>query len=134
MDPVYFDKLIDDVKGSGDAMPALFAAIARGDFDSMTQYPTEDAELVSAGFPRLDGAWSAREAVIGATRYNFGLIAEQRPVIDRQITSGDSTALLLRESGVRKDSRLPYSIRVSMWVTMRDGKVCRVEEIAAPCE
>ena len=134
MDPIYFDKLIDDVKPAGDAMPALFAAISRGDFDSMAQHITPDAELVIAGIPGMDGAWSGRDAVIAATRRNFAMVAEQRPVIENQITSGDTTALLFRETGVRKDGRRPYSVRVSMWVTTRDGKVCRVEEIAVPCE
>ncbi len=133
MDPVFFDKLIDDVKDTGDAMPALFAAIARGDFEAMAQYLTEDAELVIAGFEGMNGSWKGRDAVIAATRGNFGLVAEQRPVIELQITDGDVTALLFRESGMRRDRRERYSIRVSMWVTRRGGKVCRVEEIAAPC-
>lgn len=134
MDPVYFNKVVQDTRASGDVTPELFAAIARGDFDSMAQYLTHDAELVIAGFPGMDGAWSGRETVIAATRRNFGMVAEQRPIIERQITAGDTTAMLFRESGVRKEGRQPYSIRVSMWVTTRDGKVCRVEEIAAPCE
>lgn len=133
MDPVYFNRVIRDVRPTGDVIPELFSAIARGDFDAMAEFLTEDAELVISGFDGMNGAWTGRDAVIAATRRNFGMLAEQRPVIERQLSSGDTTALLFRESGTRKDGREPYSIRVSMWVTIRDGKVCRVEEFAAPC-
>ncbi|MFN0105469.1 MAG: nuclear transport factor 2 family protein [Bryobacteraceae bacterium] len=134
MDPVYFNKLVQDVRPSGNVIPELFAAIARGDFDAMGQYLTPDIEFVISGLPGMDGAWSGRDAVIAATRRNFGMLAEQRPVIECQIPSGDTTAHLFRESSLRKDGREPYSMRVSMWVTTREGIVCRVEEIAAPCQ
>ncbi|MBM3764942.1 MAG: nuclear transport factor 2 family protein [Acidobacteria bacterium] len=134
MDSVYFNKVIQDVRPTGDVIPELFSAIARGDFDAMAQFLTPDAELVISGLANMAGCWSGREAVVEATRRNFGMVAEQRPVVERQITSGDTTAILFRETGVRKDNRSPYSVRVSMWITTRGGQVCRVEEIAAACE
>lgn len=133
MDPVYFNKVVQDVRPTGDVIPELFAAIARGDFDSMRQYLTDDAELIISGVAGMDGSWSGRDSVIDATRRNFGLVAEQRPIIERQLTAGDTTAILFRETGVGKATRQPYSVRVSMWITTRGGQVCRVEEIAAAC-
>jgi ketosteroid isomerase-like protein len=110
---------------------ASFDAIIRGDFDAFGQSVTDDVELSVYGFGLLDGSWSGRDAVVAATRRNFGMLENQQPEIDSMICQGDRVAVLLRESGVFKGSGQAYSVRGVQWFTFADGKIKKIDEIVA---
>jgi hypothetical protein len=47
------------------------------------------------------------------------------------ISHGDSIAVLIRESGVLKSTKQAYSIRGVQWLTFADGKIRKIDQIAA---
>jgi ketosteroid isomerase-like protein len=140
MDPKYTDKLLATTRpGATDAssndpqtvLHAAYAAIIRGDFDSLAESMTDDVELNICGFPTIDGSWRGRNDVVAAARRNYAQIENQRPEIEAMISDGDSIAVLLRESGVLKPTRQAYSIRGVQWFTFAEGKIRKIDEIAA---
>jgi hypothetical protein len=69
--------------------------------------------------------------VVAAARKNYGKLENQQPEIEAMISHGDSIAVLLRESGVLKSTRQAYSIRGVQWFTFVDGKIRKIDQIAA---
>jgi ketosteroid isomerase-like protein len=47
------------------------------------------------------------------------------------IAQGDTVAVLLRESGTIKATGQTYSVRGVQWLTFSNGKIKRIDEIAA---
>jgi ketosteroid isomerase-like protein len=110
---------------------AAYAAIIRGDFDALGEFMTDDVELNICGFPPIDGNWRGRNDVVAAARKNYSRIENQQPEIEAMISHDDSIAVLLRESGVLKSTRQAYSIRGVQWFTFADGKIRKIDQIAA---
>jgi hypothetical protein len=54
-----------------------------------------------------------------------------KPEIEAMISDGDSIAVLLRESGMLKSTKQVYSIRGVQSFTFADGKIKKVDQIAA---
>jgi ketosteroid isomerase-like protein len=140
MDPEYTDKLLATARptatdaSSNDpqtVLHAAYAAILRGDFDALGESMTDDVELNICGFPATDGNWRGRNDVIAAARKNYSKIENQQPEIEAMISNGDSIAVLIRESGVLKSTRQAYSIRGVQWFTFADGKIRKIDQIAA---
>jgi ketosteroid isomerase-like protein len=133
MDPEYSEPLLTTVR-EHDPQTVLhlaYDAIIRGDFDSFGQWVTDDVELHIAGFGPLDGTWRGRNDVVAATRKNFAQIESQQPVIEGLISQGDSVAVLVREKGVLKTTGQTYTLRALQWFTFADGKIKKIDEIAA---
>jgi ketosteroid isomerase-like protein len=140
MDPEYTDKFLATARpsatdaSSGDpqtVLQAAYAAIIQSDFHALGDSMTDDVELNICGFPATDGNWCGRNDVIAAARRNYAQIENQQPEIEAMISDGDSIAVLLRERGVLKSTRLAYSIRGVQWFTFADGKIKKVDQIVA---
>jgi ketosteroid isomerase-like protein len=139
MDNEYSDRLlrttsaaaIEESSALHGTLHAAFDAIVQGDFDAFGAAITDDAELNIRGFGELDGSWRGRDAVIAATRKNFGMLDQQRPEIESIISQGDRIAVLLRERGVFKSNGQPYNVRGVQWFTFADGKIKNIDEIIA---
>jgi ketosteroid isomerase-like protein len=112
-------------------LQAAYAAIIRGDFDALGESMTDDVELNICGFPVTDGNWRGRNEVVAAARKNYGQLENQQPEIEAMISHGDSIAVLIRESGVLKSTKQAYSIRGVQWFTFADGKIRKIDQIAA---
>ncbi len=69
--------------------------------------------------------------MIDAIRTNFALVESQQPEVESIIAQGNSVAVLLWESGVVKSTGRPYTITAVQWFTFVNGKICRIDEIAA---
>jgi len=74
---------------------------------------------------------SGRHDVVAAARKNYVQIESQQPEIEAMISQGDSIAILMLESGVVKSSGEAYSIRGVQWFTFADGKIRKIDQIAA---
>jgi ketosteroid isomerase-like protein len=140
MDPEYTDKFLASARPTAtDAwsndpqtiLHAAYAAIIRGDFDALGKSMTDDVELNICGFPPIDGNWRGRNDVAAAARRNYAQIENQQPEIEAMISNDDSIAVLLRESDVLKSTKQAYSIRGVQWFTLADGKIKKVDQIAA---
>jgi ketosteroid isomerase-like protein len=140
MNPEYTDKLLATTRPSASdpsssdsqtVLHAAYAAIIRGDFDALGESMTDDVELNICGFPATDGNWRGRNDVITAARRNYAQVENQQPEIEAMISHGESIAVLLRESGVLKSSGQAYSIRGVQWFTFADGKIRKIDQIAA---
>jgi hypothetical protein len=131
MNPEYAKRVIADVADTSTVLPAVIAAISVGKYKEAGEFLTEDVILDIKGFDRMNGRWHGREAVVDAMARNFGMVQDQRPVIDATIHAGYSTALLFHETGIFADDGERYSIRAVMWVTYDNGLIHRVDEIAA---
>jgi len=110
----------------------LYDAIIKGDFDAVGEFLADDVELNICGFPAIDGSWRGRDHVVAAAIRNFGHLENQQPKVEAMISHGDSTAVLMCERGVLKSTKQAYSIRAVQWFTFQNGKVKKVDQIAAP--
>ena len=139
MDNEYSDRLLrttgtaamKETGATHGALHAAFDAIIQGDFGAFGEAVTDDVELNICGFGALDGSWRGRDAVVAATRKNFGMLEQQKPEIESIISQGDRIAVLLRERGVFKANGQPYSVRGVQWFTFADGKIKNIDEIIA---
>ena len=109
----------------------VYDKIIKGDFDAIGEFMTSDVELNINGFAPLDGTWKGRREVIAAAKKNYAQVESQQPTIDGMISQGDSVAVLMRECGVVKSSGDAYSIRGVQWFTFADGKIRKIDQIAA---
>jgi len=109
----------------------IYGAIVQGDFSAFGEHLTDDIELHIHGLGPLDGTWRGRDDVVAATRRNFAALESQKPEVENMIAQGDTVAVLLRESGTIKATGQTYSVRGVQWFTFSNGKIKRIDEIAA---
>jgi ketosteroid isomerase-like protein len=140
MNPEYTDRFLATTQPSASdpsssdpqtVLHAAYAAIIRGAFDALGEFMTDDVELNICGFPATDGNWRGRNDVVAAARKNYSKIENQQPEIEAMISHGYSIAVLLRESGVLKSTKQAYSIRGVQWFTFQNGKIKKIDQIAA---
>jgi ketosteroid isomerase-like protein len=139
MDPEYTDELLSTVSaaatsGAQDPLVSLHAvydAIIKGDFEAIGEFMTDDVELNISGFRAIDGNWRGRNDVVAAARKNYAQLESQQPAIEGMISQGDSVAVLVRESGVLKSTGQAYRIRGVQWFTFQNGKIKKIDQIAA---
>jgi ketosteroid isomerase-like protein len=137
MDPTYKERLLSKVRSLDPpdlqaVLHSAYDAVVHGRFDEFATFLTEDAQLSIAGIPPLDGVWRGRDAVVAATKKNFGMIDNQQPDIERMVAQGDSVVVLLRERGTFKAEGRAYSVRVVQWFTFENGKISGIDEIGTP--
>jgi ketosteroid isomerase-like protein len=139
MDSVYKDQLLSKVRSFTSDPPdhqavlhSAYDAVVHGRFDDFAASLTEDVQLHISGLQEMDGIWRGRDAVADATRKNFGMVDAQQPEIEHMITQGNVVAVLLRESGTFRADGRAYSVRAVQWFAFTDGKISRIDEIAAP--
>jgi ketosteroid isomerase-like protein len=140
MNAEYADQLLATTRDAASAAAAddpqivlnqLFEAIVRSDFDAVGALMADDVELSICGFPGLEGTWRGKDKVVATAIRNFGNLENQRPKIEAMISNGGSTAVLLQESGKVKSTGQEYSIRAVQWYVFENGKVKKVDQIAA---
>jgi uncharacterized protein len=114
-------------------LQALYADIARGDFQAFADALAEDAELEIVGGPSIPfcGRWRGRDALFQAVRSNFAMIEEQRPEILSIVAQGDSVVMCCRERGRYRASGQTYDVYWVLFVTYRDGKIVHAREVCA---
>ena len=140
MDAQYSDRLLTTVERSlpnGDAhndplatLHQVYGAVVRGDFDQFATLVCDDAEMHIRGFAPMNGSWRGRDEVVDATRRNFAMITEQKPVIDKIVSHADSVIVLLNETGVLNTNQ-PYSLRAIQWFTFEAGRLKRFDQVMA---
>lgn len=69
--------------------------------------------------------------MVAAARKNDAQLESQQPAIEGMISHGDSVVVLMRESGVLKSSGQAYSVRGVQWFTFANGKISKIDQIAA---
>jgi ketosteroid isomerase-like protein len=79
----------------------------------------------------VDGNWRGRGDVIGAAKRNYARLESQQPSIEALISQGDSVAVLMHERGKIKSSGEAYRMRAVQWFTFADGKIRKIDQIAA---
>jgi ketosteroid isomerase-like protein len=122
----------DAVSANMGVLQKVYAIVVRGEFDALTEFFTEDIEADIRGFgPPMDGHWRGPRQVIEGMRVNFGMLDGQKPEIEGMISQGDSIAVLIRESGVFKDSVREYRLRGVQWFRFAGGKIARIDEVVA---
>lgn len=139
MDREYTDKFLkkvgaaarDDPSDPQTILRGVYAAIIDGDFDALDKWFADDVEFSMCGFSPIDGTWRGREEVLRAARRNYAIATDQKSEVDGMISEGPCVAVLLRENGTLKSSGQPYSIRGVHWFTFADGKIKRIDGIAA---
>ena len=139
MDPEYTGKFLSTVGAAATrvaadpiaTLHAVFGAIIKGDVEAAGEFMTDDVELNINGFAPLDGSWKGRNAVVAAAKRNYAQVESQQPTIEGMISQGDSVAVLIRESGKIKSSGEVYSIRGVQWFMFADGKISKIDQIAA---
>lgn len=142
MDREYTDRFLakvgatptDDPSDPQAILRAMYAAIIAGDFDALDEWFTEDVELSMCGFGPINGTWRGRQEVLKATRRNYSTVTDQQSEVDGMISQGPCVAVLLRESGTLKSSGQAYSVRGVHWFTFADGKIKKIDGIAASTE
>ncbi|HEX4609588.1 MAG TPA: nuclear transport factor 2 family protein [Urbifossiella sp.] len=77
------------------------------------------------------GSWSGKELVLGAIRDNFSLVEDQHPVVESVVAQGDSVVVLFDESGRVRATDRPYRVRCVQVFTFRDGRLARMQQVAA---
>jgi ketosteroid isomerase-like protein len=139
MDPEYTGRLLNTMSTAATAglsdhqavLHKVYSAMILGDFDALGESMTDDVELNICGFGPFTGTWHGRSEVAAATRRNVAELESQRPEIESTIRQGDSTAVLLRESGIFKSTGQAYSIRVVQWFTFAEGKIKKIDQLVA---
>jgi ketosteroid isomerase-like protein len=139
MDREYTDRFLakvgatatDDPSGPQAILRSVYAAIIDGDFDALDKWFDDDVEFSMCGFGPINGTWRGRQEVLRATRRNYAMVTGQQSEIDGMISEGPCVAVLLRESGTLKSSGQAYSIRGVHWFTFADGKIKKIDGIAA---
>jgi hypothetical protein len=139
MDREFTDRLLETVRpdpanGPGEPQAVLHAAydaIIQGDFEAFAELVADDVELNIHGSGPMDGSWRGRSEVVAAARRNFALVSAQQPQVESMLSQGNCVAVLLRESGVFKSTGQAYRLRGVQWFTFADGKIKRIDEIAA---
>jgi ketosteroid isomerase-like protein len=139
MDHEYTDRFLakvgatatDDPSGPQAILRSVYAAIIDGDFDALDKWFADDVEFSMCGFGPISGTWRGRQEVLKATRRNYTILTGQQSEIDGMISEGPCVAVLLRESGTLKSSGQAYSIRGVHWFTFADGKIKKIDGVAA---
>ena len=115
------------------SIEAQLAAIANGDYASVLDDATEDVELeilAPPEFPFIRRA-RGRDQFLEAVEKNFTSVDDQRPEIVNVVAQGDTVVLIGRESGVLRETRLPYQLEFVHRFTFREGRLASVRIIAA---
>ncbi len=138
MDPLYTEKLLSKVEACvvtpddpQATLRAIYSAVIQDDFARLTPLVNDDVELHISGFIPLNGSWRGREAMIEGTRRNFAMLSHQKPQIEKIMAQGDSVAVFLRESGIIRETGLPYNVKVVQWFTFEGGKLKRADHVVA---
>jgi ketosteroid isomerase-like protein len=139
MDREYTDRFLEKVGAAASDGPSdplailrsVYAAIIDGDFDALGKWFTDDVEFSMGGFGPFNGTWRGREDVLKATRRNYSLATNQQSEVEGMISGGPCVAVLMRENGTLKSSGQAYSIRGVHWFTFADGKIKKIDGIAA---
>lgn len=117
-----------------DVIAQMFEDLGRGDLDALLAGMTNDVELeirAPAEYPLIrhaKGAQAFREAVT----HNFGELTDQRPEVLNVVAQGNCVVLFGRDQGRLRATDAPYAAHFVYEFFFRDGKVCRVRELAAP--
>ncbi len=120
-------------RGNLDIVVGLFQDLGRGDLDAFIASLTDDVELeirAPAEFPMIRQA-KGQQAFREAITYNFTQLIDQRPEVLNVVAQGNCVVLAGRDHGRLRATHTPYAAHFVYEFFLRDGKVCKVRELAA---
>ncbi len=109
----------------------LLTALSGGDLEGFAQEIDPEMELdihCPDFFPWIRHA-KGTEEVLAAVRQNFGVLAEQVPVVTSVVAQGDTVDIHAEETGLIHTTGTRYRISGLLQYKLRDGKVVHVREI-----
>ena len=110
----------------------LYHAIARGAFAESLELVTDDFELEIYGPPQspFNGKWQGREDVLAAMQRNFGMLENQRPVVQSVVAQGNMVIITACEDGRVRTTGKTYQVQWMQEFTFSsDGRVKKVREL-----
>jgi ketosteroid isomerase-like protein len=110
----------------------VYQHLGSADYDAIASEMTEDVELeiIGPAVVPFVGKWKGTLRVIQAIKQNFTFVQNQRPEIVNLTAQGNSVVVVAREQGECVQTGKPYDIHWVQIFTFRDGKLCRIHEVA----
>jgi uncharacterized protein len=110
----------------------LYRAAKDGRFEAISSCFTDDVELqiIGPAVVPFCGNWRGVTEVLDAIRKNFSQVRNQRSEIVNLTAQGSSIVVVSREQGEAISTGKPYDIHWVQILTFRDGKLCRMHEVA----
>jgi uncharacterized protein len=131
-DPVVANKHLE--RAHVEVVTRMFENLARGDLDAFVADAADDVELeirAPAEFPFIRRA-VGRLAFRDAVAHNFGTLTDPDPSVLSMIAQGNCVVLFGRDHGRFRATEILYDVHFVYEFLLRDGKVSRVRELAAP--
>ena len=109
----------------------LYHAIARGAFAESLELVTDDFVLEICGPPQspFNGKWQGRTDVLAAMQRNFGMLEDQRPVVQSVVAQGDMVIITAHEEGRVRTTGKTYQVQWMQEFTFAGGRVKKVREL-----
>lgn len=110
----------------------VYQLLGSADYDAVAAELTDDVELEIIGPAMVPfiGKWKGSAKVVQAIRQNFTYVRNQRPEIVNLTAQGNSIVVVAREQGEAVETGNSYDIHWVQIFTFRDGKLCRISEVA----
>ena len=114
------------------ALERIYQALSEGRYEAIGPELTEDVELeiIGPAVVPFIGRWKGIAPVLQAIQKNFTHVRNQRPEIVSLTAQGDSIVVVAREQGESVKTGNAYDIHWVQIFTFRDGKLCRIHEVA----
>lgn len=108
----------------------VYAAIGKGDGETLLSLLAPDATLTIDGFLDMDGHWQGAANILAAAGRNFALVEAQQVAIEQVCAQGNQLVILFRETGRYRPTRDTYDARVVQWFHLDGGRIASIREIA----
>lgn len=110
----------------------VYQLIGAGQYDALGELLTDDVklEIIGPAVVPFIGKWHGVAAVLQAIKKNFTHVRNQRPEIVNLTAQGNSIVVVAREQGESVETGNSYDIHWVQIFTFRDGKLCRIHEVA----
>ncbi len=108
----------------------VYAAIGRGDGETVLSLLAPDATLTIEGFLDMDGHWQGAANILAAAGRNFSLVEGQQVSIEQVCAQGDQLVILFQETGRFRPTGETYDAHVAQWFRLAEGRIASIQEIA----
>ncbi|HYP26439.1 MAG TPA: nuclear transport factor 2 family protein [Blastocatellia bacterium] len=110
----------------------IFSTIARHDFEALGEVLADDVvlDVIASADNPMAGQTRGLQQVTEATRKNFALLEDQKPIIESVVAQGDSVVVVARERGRIAATGRSYDIRWVQVYKFREGKLISIREWA----
>lgn len=110
----------------------LYREVKNGRFETILTCFADDVELeiIGPAVVPFCGKWRGVTEVLDAIQKNVSQVQNQRSEIVNLTAQGTSIVIVSREQGEAISTGKPYDIHWVQIFTFRDGKLCRIHEVA----